>query len=291
MICGCSNVISPIVAAPILVLAFCFAPSSFLFSDISAMNGGIFYNSYSNPNYTISLSNNNYFSDVHTSAWGAILFTQVANISINGNTFSNTNAAIGGSIVYANKTNFDPTNFWVDNTLVGGQETNVLLPITLAPNTFDIELIIDAPIEKIENYFINDGSYMLIRNISTYSLKNANFSIVLKYSNGNLSQIVPSDGSEAQVLTYFTTFKDSIQGSLFHKLNESCSTSHCRIDATKVILAGTALSFLKVDINYYQAINKENMTHNIIRTFYLQLRAGVPGELNNSASGDPKLIP
>lgn len=160
------------------------------FSNISAMNGGIFYNSYSNPNYTVSLSNNNHFSDVHTSAWGAILFTQDANISISENTFSNTSAAIGGSIVYANKTNFDLINFWVDNTLVGGQETNALLPITLAPNTFDIELIIDAPIEKIENYFINDGSYMLIRNISTYSLKNANFSIILKYSNGNYSQIL-----------------------------------------------------------------------------------------------------
>ena len=254
------------------------------FESIFAQNGGIVYSGYSTHGDTTITLQNSSLTNISVSERGGVVYGNDNTLILTNNTFQSISASVAGPLIYSDTSDLTPA------TLIAGGNTFTTNPdsttddvvdyIAFAPNTLEIELLSPNSIH-IEQIQADDGSYMILRNLSSFSLEELELKFTLYFKNQTqqVSQRVVDRSPNPWVL--FSFYSPGSDAAL-KKINSTCSDSQCLLQSPPVTLFGQANSKVKVTVNYSSS---SDLQYQVFTQFYIEIRECRVGEINNTLSG------
>ena len=249
------------------------------FTNITAESGGIYYNNYSNPEGSITLSDN-IFRQITANKWGAVIYTSDPIFASYDNSFFDTKVSISGTVIYSDRSTFNYSDFQKHNYY----DSSVSQPMAFSPNKLDLQFKSTEPI--VVSY--DEDNTLIVRNLSTYSLRYLNIIATLQYEDQDLIQTVVPDGiasTKAEVNLTIAFSKSDTRRLPLDPCFTSSSNPSCLLDAKKfdILLTGNKSTIIEVNVTYQ---SKGLLQYSANRTFLIELRECIPGEINNTVTGE-----
>ena len=240
------------------------------FSSITALNGGILYESTPNTSISVNITSC-VFQDITVTGRGGILYLKQPILSVVNNVFSNITAGFSGSILFSNCDQINLTNFTTLNTYDGASEGTYMFGF--ASTNLKVEFILKAdgselPLENYQNLSTNP----IVPNLTSHSLSLYQIKLTLAYYGSQDYQIVLDESITAGVQLAFT-----LPGKPTPKTNYySCQHSTCTISSDET-LTGLAGDMILVNASYSSNLFQQ------FQQFQIRLRECIAGEINNTA--------
>ena len=254
------------------------------FTDISAVNGGVLFESTPNESLNITATNNN-FTNVSVTSRGGIFFLNQQNAAITGNALNLTCANLTGSFIYSVAGLVDSSNIYTSNTFSNSLPKCNANTCSFGPTNLRIHFIqISSHPNSIYQYEKGGSStpYAIISNLTSYSLTEhqINFALVYRNTSNDISyydEVVLDESSQSGILTLTFTTQDGESQSY---VSTNCSNSSCTAAPTSIILKGNASDLITVNATYQSDIYTQS------QLYYIKLRGCVVGEINNTNTGE-----
>lgn len=242
-------------------------------ANITTKNGGIVYEKTPNDSLILGFNGNTLENVVARERGGALYLTDPI-ISIKENIFKSVSAKFAGTIIYSisDKINLD-----------GFNNSNVIAPAfyplaSFAPTNLLISFISRHDGSTIALEYENGPPYNpIVPNMTSYSLSEYQIHLSLIYNGSKGFQFVYDESNSAIISLNFSFAM--AQGNQNY-VGSDCSNSTCTVIAATQTLRGLAGDLILVNATY-----RSDVYHQF-QQFYIRLRSCLPGEINNTFSGE-----
>ena len=241
-------------------------------NNVSAINGGVIFEF--TPNQTLNLSlRDNILDGVRTAQRGGIAYTNQPYLSMQNNIGSGINAGVSGPIVFSMSDQLnliDSANSFngVQNTVIPAfSPTNIEISFKRIPDSSVL------PREEPQSSSTNP----IFSNLTSYSFSFYQISLNLIYIGVFGSQTIADNSGEAMLQLVFNSSNPQYPSQTY--LTSDCRNASCLASPSNIILAGNAGDIYVVSATY------KSSSFNQFQQFMIRLRECLPGELNQSATG------